>query len=106
MYADFLVGRGLDPGLSDRAMELEPQRRHLRVEERASMHGGLAWSAPADSMRPAACWSKRCALPAAKAMAALAGLSARSPCSDRAPGCRCRPASLRPPGEARMHPTA
>ncbi len=41
MYADLLVGRGLDLGLGDRAMELEPEGRHLQVEERAAMYMGL-----------------------------------------------------------------
>ena len=41
MYADLLVGRGLDLGLGDRAMELEPEGRHLQVEERAAMYMSL-----------------------------------------------------------------
>jgi DNA-binding CsgD family transcriptional regulator len=41
MYADLLVGRGLDLGLGDRAMELEAEGRHLQVEERAAMYVGL-----------------------------------------------------------------
>jgi DNA-binding CsgD family transcriptional regulator len=41
MYADLLVGRGLDLGLGDRAMELEREGRHLQVEERAAMYEGL-----------------------------------------------------------------
>lgn len=41
MYADFLVGRGLDLRLGEQAMELEPEGRHLQVEERAAMYVGL-----------------------------------------------------------------
>ena len=37
MYADFMVGRGLDLELADRAMELEEKCRPPQVEERAAL---------------------------------------------------------------------
>ncbi|MGA3154531.1 MAG: ATP-binding protein [Streptosporangiaceae bacterium] len=41
LYADFMVGRGLDLELGDRAMDLEREGRPPRVEERAAMWVGL-----------------------------------------------------------------
>ena len=40
MYTDFMVGRGLDLELGDRAMDLEREGRPPRVEERAAMWVG------------------------------------------------------------------
>jgi DNA-binding CsgD family transcriptional regulator len=40
MYVDFMVGRGLDLELGDRAMDLEREGRPPRVEERAAMWVG------------------------------------------------------------------
>jgi DNA-binding CsgD family transcriptional regulator len=40
MYADFMVGRGLDLELGDRAMELEEKCRPPQVEERAALMVG------------------------------------------------------------------
>ena len=41
MYVDFMVGRGLNLELGDRAMDLEREGRPSRVEERAAMWAGL-----------------------------------------------------------------
>jgi DNA-binding CsgD family transcriptional regulator len=41
MYTDFMVGRGFDLELGNRAMELEREGRPPRVEERAAMWVGL-----------------------------------------------------------------
>ena len=70
MYADFMVGRGFDLGLGEKAIELERDGTPRRLRNARRLSWPSAWCAPTASTRHALCLRRRCGPPGRKATTA------------------------------------